>query len=279
MAVILGVLVAASYGVGDFFGGLASRRSPVAAVAVLSHVLGLVLVSALMGVLAWGERTSSDLALGGCAGLAGGLGLVLLYRGLSTGRMSIVAPVTGLSAAILPLGWGITAGERPSTVALVGVAAALVAVVLISRAPDPVTALRSDRRVIAIALLAGVGFGVQFILFAQTGASSGFWPLLASRAASVSGLTVGALLTGHRLGPRRADAGLIAGAGLFDVTANAVFLLAVREGLLSIVAVLSSLYPAGTVAMARVVLKERITTPQATGLALAAAGVVLIAAG
>lgn len=280
MAVILGVLVAASYGVGDFFGGLASRRSPLASVAVLSHALGLVLLIALTAALRWGEPLPRDIALGAAGGAAAGVGLVFLYRGLSTGRMSVVAPITAVSAAVIPLVWGIGRGERPGAVALTGVAIALAAVGLISRSPDPASAAGSDGlRIILIALAAGLGFGFGFIAFGEASDGSGFWPVLAARATSVTGLTAGAMLLGKSIRARRPDRGLIVGAGLFDVTANALFLIAVRQGLLSLVAVLASLYPAGTVALARIVLKERITASQGLGLVFALAGVVLIAAG
>lgn len=279
MAVILGVLVAASYGVGDFFGGLASRRSPLAAVAVLSHVLGLVLLIVLTAALRWGEPVGADLALGAAGGAAAGVGLVFLYRGLSTGRMSVVAPITAVSAAVIPLVWGIGRGERPGAVALTGVALALAAVGLISRAPDPASPGRSDLTIVLISLAAGVGFGFGFIAFGEASDQSGFWPVLAARVASVTGLTTGAIALGKSVRPRREDWRLIAAAGLFDVSANALFLIAVREGLLSLVAVLASLYPAATVALARVVLDERITPSQGVGLGFALGGVALIAAG
>ncbi|MGI8791741.1 MAG: EamA family transporter, partial [Acidimicrobiales bacterium] len=125
MAVFLGVLVAVAYGAGDFFGGLASRRAAVTAVTFLSHVLGLVVLGLLVMTVGWGEPIRGDLVLGAIAGVFGAFGILLLYRGLATGRMSIVAPVTAVSAAVIPLLWGIATGERPSVVSLTGVALAL----------------------------------------------------------------------------------------------------------------------------------------------------------
>ncbi|MGI8793746.1 MAG: EamA family transporter, partial [Acidimicrobiales bacterium] len=144
---------------------------------------------------------------------------------------------------------------------------------------DPHTARRLDIGAVALALLAGVGFAGTFIAFGEATTASGFYPLLSARAVSVTAFLVGALIVGQPVLAKRVNLPTIAAAGLLDVTANALFLLAVREGLLSLVAVLASLYPAATVALARIVLHEAITRTQAAGLGLAAAGVLLIAVG
>lgn len=278
MAVLLGVLVAVTYGSGDFLGGVASRRSDTAAVTVGSQLVGLLSLALLIAITGWAQPHRVDTALGVTAGLAGAFGLLLLYRGLATGRMSVVAPITAVTAALLPLLWGIGAGERPGAIALTGAGLALTAIVLISRVPDPVTSRRADPRAVPLSLAAGVGFGILFIALGQTTPDSGAWPLLVGRVASVTAVAGWAVLRGRALLPRRGDRPAAAGAGLLDTMANVLFLLAVRQGLLSLVAVLASLYPAATVALARVVLKERITPPQGAGLLLAGAGVAMIAA-
>ena len=285
MAVLLGLLVAASYGSADFFGGLSAKRASVSAVVVLSQTLGLPWLAVLV-VLAGGEATSKVLVLGACAGAVGGVGLTCLYRGLAIGRMSVVAPITAVGAAVVPVAWGLLRGERPGTPALVGVVLAIVAVGLISRtgdevvdgthAPDPT----GPAPYLLLAIVAGVAFGAVFVLLAETGDDAGFWPLVAGRLTSITLLGLGGLGARQSFALHGRSALLpIAAAGVLDLTANALYLLAARRGLLALVAVLSSLYPASTVLLARVVLKERLLGLQVAGLGLAATGVALIATG
>ncbi len=285
MAILLGLLVAATYGAADFLGGLSSKRASVPAVVVLSQLFGVPLLVALL-VAAPGTPSAHDLTLGAAAGAFGGFGLVSLYRGLAVGRMSVVAPVTAVGAAVVPVAWGLAAGERPSALSSIGVALALVAVVLVSRTPEPAPGHPSADgapvaagKVLPLAALAGVAFGMVFVLLSLTGSDAGFWPLVASRATSIVLLGLGAAATGRSfaVASRRVTATII-GAGALDISANAIFLLASRRGLLTIVAALSSLYPASTVLLARIVLRERLVAAQIAGLALACTGVVLIAA-
>lgn len=286
MAVLLGLLVAAAYGSADFFGGLSAKKASVSAVVVLSQVLGLPLLAVLV-VVAGGEVTAKVFMLGGLAGAVGGVGLVCLYRGLSIGRMSVVAPITAVGAAVVPVAWGLLRGERPGPLALVGVGLAIVAVGLISRtgdevvdgshAPEPTD---EARPYLLLAIVAGVAFGGLFVLLAETGDDAGFWPLVAARITSITLLVIGGLATRQSFAPGgRAALAPIAAAGVLDMTANAIYLLAARRGLIALVAVLSSLYPASTVLLARLVLKERLLGLQVAGLGLAAAGVTLIATG
>jgi drug/metabolite transporter (DMT)-like permease len=191
--------------------------------------------------------------------------------------------VTAVGASVVPVAWGLVTGERPSPIALVGVGAALVAVVLISGAPDhpdslgPPTA--STRQVLPVSIGSGLGFGTVYVLLGSTSNRAGIWPLLVARPISLAIVAGGALATGRSLHASRADRWTIAGAGLADIGANVVFLAAAHRGLLSIVAVVSSLYPASTVVLARVVLGERLHRLQLAGLALAACGVVAMASG
>jgi drug/metabolite transporter (DMT)-like permease len=286
MAALLALLSAAAYGSGDFMGGLAARRLPPAAVVLRSNtvgLLGLVVALPLAGDAALAGR---DVLIGALAGTAGGVGVLLLYRGLATGTMSVVAPVTGVLSAVVPVVVGLTTGERPSTVALVGVPLALFAVAMLAREPrdvdDPGTGLRGVD--LLTALGAGLGFGLFFVGLDATGDDAGLWPVVAGRAASVSVFAVvAAVRVGARAGRGRALAGtmpwLLVGCGLLDAGANALFLLATQRGLLTLVAVLGALYPAATLLLARIVLGERLARPQAAGVVLAAAAVVLVTAG
>lgn len=278
MAVVLGLLVALCYGTGDFLGGVASKRQSAVTVVVASQASGLVFVAALLLLDRGGEPTAGDLALGAFSGGIGLLGVLLLYRGLAVGRMGVVAPITAVGAAVLPLVAGLLGGERPSATALLGVTGTLLAVVLVARTrPDEHAA--SARREVALALAAGAAFGAVFIVLDATGEGSGFWPLLGARGTSVAVLGTVAMLRRLPVMPVAGSAWVVVGAGLLDVGANAVYLLGVREGLLSLVSVLASLYPAATVLLARIVLGERLVRPQLVGLGLGLAGVALIAAG
>lgn len=284
MAVVLGLLVAATYGAADFFGGLSSKGASVPAVVVLSQLTSLPLL-ALLVVVAGGEASWRNLGYGAIAGVVGAVGLVCLYRGLSSGRMSVVAPITAVGAAIVPVAWGLVQGERPDGVALVGVALALVAVGLISRTDDDVLdgaetpGRAAPPSFLVLAVIAGLAFGLVFVLLSLTDDNAGFWPLAAGRLVSIPLLAVGTVATGRSFAlDSRAAARTIIGAGVLDMAANALFLLASRHGLLALVGVLSSLYPASTVLLARLVLDERLLGLQVAGLVLAGAGVVLIAA-
>jgi drug/metabolite transporter (DMT)-like permease len=278
MAVLLALASAATYGAADFLGGLSSRRAPAVAVTLVSQAAGLVVLLGAVAVLG-GAPTRADLAWGAASGLAGGAGLLLLYRGLAGGTMSVVAPITAVCAAAVPVGAGLAMGERPSALALTGVVVALLAIVLVSREEAPAAAPRGPvTAAVRTALLAGVAFGLFFVLLGRTGDDAGLWPLVAARGGSIALLAVIGQVAGEPLRVPRAALGGVLAAGILDMTANVLYLLAVREGLLSLVAVLSSLYPASTVLLATVVLRERLHPVQRTGLAAAAAAVALIAA-
>lgn len=283
MALVLGLAVAAVYGTADFLGGLATRRNSTFAVVAISQAWGVVvLVAAGAAVLGDTGPVGRDLGLGGAAGAVGLAGVALLYRALAAGSMGVVAPVTAVGAAILPVAWGLGTGERPAPLALVGTAVALVAVALIAgggpSAPASPAAGRS-RRHLALAAGAGAAFGVLFILLAGTSAGGGLSPLVAARVVSLGLLATVAVAVRPRLRLEPGTRATVAGAGVLDMTANVLFLLAVRRGLLSLVAVLASLYPAATSVLARAVLGERLTRVQVAGLGLALVGLVLIASG
>jgi drug/metabolite transporter (DMT)-like permease len=287
VAVLLGLLAGATYGTADFLGGLGSKRNPTVRVVAVSQAVGLAVYLVALPFLPGGRFTPEAWLWGGLSGLAGAVGIGFLYRGLARGRMSVVAPVTAVVFAIMPVAFGLATGERPSSLQLVGIAVAIPAVALVSSAPEASGSRRGGegwlRRLrrdgVVDALLSGVGIGLFAIALAQTGEDTGPWPLVAARLVSIT--VFGAALAVARTPPRPAPgtALTVAGAGALDVTANLFYLLGTRAGLISIVAVLTSLYPGSTVVLARVVLGERLSAAQLIGLALALAGVAAIAAG
>ncbi|TYP84655.1 DMT family transporter [Blastococcus xanthinilyticus] len=276
MAVVLALASAVVYGASDFLGGLASRRASVFGVVALSQLAGLV---ALLVLLPWlgGPVTATDLWAGGAAGLAGAAGLLVFFRALAGGVMSVVAPVTAVTAAAVPVLVGTLDGERIGPWAGIGIGLALVAVVLVS-AEGGLSALRGARPAsLAPALVAGAAFGLFFVLLDRTSAEAGLTPLVAARIASVTLVGAVALATGAPLRAGRAALPLVVVSGVGDMTANALFLLATQVGgPLAITGVLASLYPVTTVLLAQLVLRERLVPAQLAGLATAAAAVVLI---
>lgn len=279
---MLGLAVAVFYGAGDFLGGLSAKRDRAVSVVATALACSLAALVGLVVVVRPELPAGRDVVLGAGAGAAGLAGIVLLYRGLAAGAMGVIAPVTGVGAAVLPVGWGLLRGERPSALSLLGVVAALVAVVLVTAAGKDAgrtSTVAVPPSELVLAAVAGASFGVVFILLGETDEGAGPWPLLAARLVQMVLLAAALWATGTPVLVGRGSRLTAAAAGLFDVTANGVFLLAVREGLLSLVAVLSALYPATTVLLARAVLKERLSRSQVVGLGLALAGVGLIAAG
>lgn len=277
MASLLALSAAFAYGAGDFLGGVASRRAPTTAVVLWSHVVGLLLLLVAAPLLG-GDVTGQGLAVGAGAGIVGALGVTLFYQGLSIGSMSVVAPIAGLLSAALPVAVGFGGGERPTIAAVAGIAIALVAITLVSRDSDN-GAARSPHRAQAIGLAIGAGlaFGLFFTLLNTAGDGVGIWPLVGARMASVTLFAVLGLAKLTQAAPPREAAGAAVGAGLLDAAANIFYVLALSHGLLSVVSVLTALYPAGTVLLARYGLGEEMSGIQRTGLAFAGVSAVLIA--
>ncbi|HUX38028.1 MAG TPA: DMT family transporter [Rectinemataceae bacterium] len=276
MPVILSLLSALFYGLGDFSGGFATRRNPLLAVVTVSQIGGAAL--ALVFALADGAPFPGllDSAWAALAGLCGLLGIMMLYRGIARGIVAIVSPLSALVSALMPAAFGLLQGERPSVFALVGAFLCLPAIFLLSW--ERGGAIDKARRVDSIlsGLVAGVGFGAFFIALSRTGHSSGIWPAFIARATSLALLAVAMAAMRRPLRLARGGRLPAVAAGLSDMGANIFFLLASRMGLLSIVSVVSSLFPAPTVVLARIFLKERIPPSRVAGLGLAIAGVALI---
>jgi drug/metabolite transporter (DMT)-like permease len=281
MAILLALGSALVYGFGDYCGGRASRTTPSSIVALTGQAVSLVLIALAVAVAGTPLAAASDMAWGGVAGAAGVVALVMFYWALGHGAMTVVAPTTAVVGATLPVVAGLVQGERPHPVALAGIALAIACVALVSGAGehDPAQRRATPQRVLVAAILAGIGFGSLFVLLEHTHPSSGMWPLVAARLVSVPLLVVIVLVGRARPGRDRIALRLALVAGILDMTANVLYLLAVRRGLLSIVAVISSLYPASTVALAFSVDGERVSRSQAIGLGLSALALALVTVG
>lgn len=280
MAVLLGLLTALDFGTADFLGGYAARRSGAVLAVACAQGASLVLGLVLLGVFWTSPPSTHDVVISLLAGVANMAGLGMLFGGLAMGRMSIVAPISAATGAVVPVAWSLLFGERPGGVALVGVVLAIVAVVLIARSPEAEPTRPGSRSVeLALSFGAGLGFAVSFLFFTDTASTSGYWPATISR---VSGalLALGALAVRRRSQKaERASLAAAGSSGAFDAVGMGLLLLATRSGLRSIVAPVAALYPASTVLLARVALNEKVARHQVGGLGLAAIAVVLIAAG
>jgi len=306
-SVILGLTGAFVYGAADFFGGIAARRISALKVTAIGAASGLVLLLLLLP-LTGGTWSVQAVTLGALTGISGALAISLLYACLAIGPMSILSPLTAVISAMVPLTAGVLRGDRLPPLGYLALALALLAVVLVGFVPDR-KAVRPSAKALAMAVGAGALIGVFLIVIDLTPSDSGVVPLIANRTvnATVMFSTIGvlALLASRRR--RRADAAASARAdaagpgpasastpgrlarwspglrlaivgGTLDATANVLILLGLRAGDLSIMAVLTAMYPAGTIILAAVLLKERITPTQGIGLvlALAAAGMLAL---
>jgi len=276
MAVLLSLLAAASYGLADFVGGVTSRRVSPWSVALVAQVGGATLVF-LLTLVVPGSPTRADLAWSLVAGLGNGFGTAFLYRGLSSGRMGVVAPVSGVGAAVVPVAVGVLTGERPDTLVWLGILIALPAIWLVAR--EPATGPTRLGAGLLDGVLAGLGFGTLFAALAQIPAEAGFLPLALNQV--VAGVAIVAVATALRSPwlPRepRALGGVVSGA--LGALATGAFLVATHGGYLTVTAVIASLYPAFTVMLAAFVLREHVHRAQAIGLGLCAVAVTLVAAG
>ena len=266
------------YGLGDFCGGRASRRRDSLSVTLVGQLFGLVLLGvALVGfadpvapIVDWGWG-----ALGGAGGL---MGLGLLYYCLANGAMTVVGPLTAVVSAVLPVIVGYALGERPSALALTGIVLALTGIVLVTGAIGT-PHVPTPPRIVLLTIIGGAGFGFMYVCLDQTSDQSGMWPLVSARVVSIG--VAAAIVVGRR---RRAGApGILSGyavaAGVFDMGANVLFVLATREGLLSLVSVITALYPVSTILLALRFDRERLSRTQGLGLVGVGVAVALVALG
>jgi drug/metabolite transporter (DMT)-like permease len=272
MSVAFALSAAVAYGVGDFTGGLAARRTPVLRVTAVAQAVGLLALLPAVALVP-GQLSIGAAGFGALAGVAGMVGLLLYMRGLAVGPMGVVAPLSAVVGAALPLAAGVIGGERPGPAAALALVVAVVAVGMASAGSRGDAAAGAG---LAYGLGAGVGFGLFFVALDLTPEGSGLWPLVVGRAVAVV-LLVAVLLGRRRPGPLR-GLPLMVACGLLDTAANVLFLLATRTGALSVSGVLVSLYPVVVVVLAWVVLRERLTGLQLTGVGLALTASALLAA-
>jgi len=277
MVTIFASLSALTYGSADFYGGMAARKSQAVTVVFWSQGIGLLvalIASPLMGSAA---ISIGDILWGIGAGLSGAAGVGILYRGLASGLAAVVSPVAALAGATIPVIFAVLSGERPEIVTWIGVSLILPAILLLSteQGEKKEHVLKS----LQLGFMAGCGFGGFFILIAQTGENSGMWPLLAARTASVP---VFLLITLIRKLPVRLDkesTGYAALAGSLDMGANVFYLLATRTGFMVTAVIISSLYPAPTVILQRIIRGEKLNFLRICGIILAISGAALIGIG
>ncbi len=291
--VALSLASAAIWGTSDFVGGVAARRLPSPAVVTLSHLLSLALLVslALIHGSKWPDTQSA--MYGALAGVACGTGVMVLYKALALGGMGLTAAVSGVLAAVLPVVWSFSTEGLPRPLQVAGIVLAAAAIWMIARAPGSPT----SKQAVVLGAISGGSFGCLYIFLKLAGRGGVLWPLACSR---ITSATLAALVTWigiRRAGGARRDAnaaptrsgrglswpgwavlGLIAIAGIFDASGNTFYTIATRLGRLDIAAVLSSLYPASTILLAALLLKERTTRTQAAGMGLALVAVVLISA-
>lgn len=284
MGVLLAALSAVMYGSADFMGGLASRRELALAITWFSQMVGLVGITLVALVFPADLVTGADWLWGGAGGIAGAFGLLLLYGALARGPMAVVAPITAVCSALVPVLVGFVEGDRPAAVTVIGIVVALPAIVLVASSPQGLGQEPIEARVLVESVVSGAMFGLFFVFFARAGDDAGMWPTVGARVASVSVLSIVVLvrhLRGERGGLKVQPSSLplIAGAGVFDVGANGMYLVASRYGMLAVISVVSAMYPAATVALARITLRERLGRVQVVGLVLAATAVGLVAYG
>jgi drug/metabolite transporter (DMT)-like permease len=279
-AVALALLTAVSYGVSDFVGGIVSKTRSAWSVAALSYAAAvpLTLIAALF---AGGHPSGADFAWAAAGGIGGGVGIGALYQGLARGRMSVVAPISGIGPVLIPAVVGVAIGQVPGALAWVGIALAFPAVYLIPRGSgnEQARGASASSADVLAGLVAGAGFGTQYALIGQIDHGAGLFPIVVLMTAAALAVVVIATVLGEPWRPRRSEPPTPLIAGALSAVAVVSFTFATRLGLLPVVSVVGALYPAATVILAAIVLGERLGRVQLVGLSLAAAAVVLVSLG
>jgi drug/metabolite transporter (DMT)-like permease len=293
LAALLALGSGISWGFADFLGGLKARQLPLLVVLVGSQSVGLALVATIVAVRGEAAPGGAFAVYAALSGVCGIVGLACFYRGLAVGAMSVVAPISAL-AAVIPVSFGLATGDRPSAIQIAGIALAIVGATLAAREPahdaseDSEEASDENRRPIGgthvaagtgLALLAALGFGGFFVAMDRASNADVFWAILVNRVTGVTLLLIALAALRPSLHARTVDLATLAAIGFLDMSANTLFATASTKGLVSLVAVLGSLYPVTTVVLARAFLDERISRIQQVGVAAALTGVVMITAG
>ena len=276
LTALTATLGAALFGGADFLGGLASRKAPALAVTITSQSVGFVIL--VVGSFVWGSSGNLGVPVGWgvAAGVSGGIGVVALYAGLATGRMSVVAPVTAALSGSIPAIVDFANGTRVGPLTLVGIVLAFVAIVIVSISGHDQSSVRAWRA-LGFALIAGIGFSGSILSYAQTPPSSGLWPLAAARVTAVVMLVTVGLVARRSVRLRGEAVRIAVFAGAVDAGANTAVVTALRLGPVAVAAVLAALYPVVTVLLARFVLHEQVRGWQRVGIVLALVAVVLTA--
>jgi drug/metabolite transporter (DMT)-like permease len=279
VAIVLALLSALTYGISDFGAGVASRRADAGIVSPILLVIGLLCAGAAVAIDPGVGPRGSALAWGAASGIGSGAGTLALYHGFAVGRITVVATLSAVVSAVVPAIVGLSTGDTVDVVTLVGIVIAIPAIALVSWHPDPDQ--RGEARVSLIfGLLAGLSFALLFIALDRAGTRSGAWPLIPGEIVGVLLLIPYALHTYRKVGlPARGDVPLLVAVGIIGGLAGLLFLLATGHGELTIVAVVTALYPSFTVLLARLLLGEHWTRTQAVGLGVAVAAVVLVSVG
>jgi drug/metabolite transporter (DMT)-like permease len=278
LTALLSTFTAAFFGGSDFLGGFASKRSPALIVTTVVYAVGVVVFTAALFVVRPSLVTQGDIAWALAAGVAGTIGVLALYAALATGRMGIIAPVTAAIAGAGPAVFDLARGVHVGPLRLVGLALALVAVIVVSTIADVEDEHGTPPLALVLAVTAGLGFSASLICLSFTGHESAFAPLLVSRISGLAILLVAVL--GRRVHREFADTTMLKlalGAGALDAAANITMLTAVRIGPMAVASVVGALYPVGTILLARTVLHERLHRQQVVGVVIALVAVVLTA--
>lgn len=275
MDILLALMAAGVYGVADYCGGRASRSVSPMTVTFVGQSAGFAVLLVLVFISGVPVPPASDFIWGGIAGIAGSTGLLAFYRAMGSGFMTVVAPVSAVTATAVPVIIGLMTGERPGVLALCGIPVALVAIALVSDVLGP-NHRRAPRSIVMMAFLSGATFGSLFVILGHTNDAGGLWPVVAMRFTSVPYMALVMFFMKRKPSEAKANLPVVIASGILDSLANGLYLLAVRHGLMSIVATINSFYPASTLLLATRVDKEKIHRSQAVGLGLAVIALLFI---
>ena len=275
MTLIISLCAALFYGIADYSGSRGARIANSASVTFVGQAAALALLSIYL-LITWTTPPPMESWMwtaGG--GFGGAIALVAFYQAMSKGSMTVIAPITAVIGLSVPVIAGFLQGERPKTIAWVGIAIAVVAVALVGDVLDQHD-LPTSMNAIWMAIAAGFGFGMIFVCMAHASHDHGVWPLFGQRMVSVPTVAVLAFSQSRNLGVPKRAFGFALIAGLLDTSANGLYLLATHTGMMSLVSVITALYPVSTVVLAMKFDHERLHRSQTVGMALAATSLVLV---